>query len=56
MSLVALDIMWWHYLFGCTSGTVSYARELTSVSMCYLQGDGFNTSLSNRLLPDSDPL
>ena len=25
--------------------TVSYAWELTSVSMCYSQGDGFNTSL-----------
>ena len=42
-------------LFGCTSRTVSNARELTSVSMCYSQGDGVNTSLS-RLLPDSDPL
>ena len=26
--------------------TVSYAWELTSVSMCYSQGDGFNTFLS----------
>ena len=26
--------------------TVSYTWELTSVSMCYSQGDGFNTSLS----------
>ena len=26
--------------------TVSYARELISLSMCYSQGDGFNTSLS----------
>ena len=33
-------------MFGCTSRTVSYARELISVSMCYSQGDGFNTSLS----------
>ena len=33
-------------VFGCTSRTVSYARELISVSMCYSQGDGFNTSLS----------
>ena len=41
--------------FGCTSRTVSYARELTSVYMCYSEGDGVNTSLS-RLLPDSDPL
>ena len=32
--------------------TVSYARELTSVYICYSQGDGFNTSLS-RLLPES---
>ena len=42
-------------MFGCTSRTVLYARELTSVSMRYSQGDGFNTSLS-RLLLDSDPL
>ena len=42
-------------IFGCTSRTVSYAWELTSVFICYRQGDGFNTSLS-RLLPDSDPL
>ena len=42
-------------MFGCTSLTVSYARELTSIFICYPQGDGFNTSLS-RLLPDSDPL
>ena len=33
-------------MLGCTSGIVSYARELTSVSMCYSQGDGFNTSHS----------
>ena len=33
-------------LFGCTSRTVSYARELISVSMCYSQGDGLDTSLS----------
>ena len=26
--------------------TVSYLWELTSVSMCYSQGDGFNASLS----------
>ena len=32
--------------------TVSYARELTSVYICYSQEDGFNTSLS-RLLPES---
>ena len=25
--------------------TVPYAKELTSVSMCYSQGGGFNTSL-----------
>ena len=42
-------------MFGCTSRTVSYAWELTSVFMGYSQGDGFNTSLS-RLLPGSDPL
>ena len=33
-------------MFGCTSRTVSYASELMSVSTCYLQGDGFHTSLS----------
>ena len=32
--------------------TVSYARELTSVNICYSQGNGFNTSLS-RLLTES---
>ena len=26
--------------------TISYARGLTSVDMCYSQGDAFNTSLS----------
>ena len=47
--------------FGCTSRTVSYARELISVSICYSQGDGLDTSLSrfmycthaSRLLPSS---
>ena len=33
-------------VFGYDSITVSYAWELISVSMCYSQGDGFNTSLS----------
>ena len=42
-------------LFFCTSRTVSYARELTSVYMRNSQGDGFNISLS-RLLPCSDQL
>ena len=42
-------------VFGCTSRTVSYAWELTSVLMSYPQGDGFDTSLS-RLRPDLDPL
>ena len=42
-------------MFVCTSRTVSNARELTSVSMRYSQGDRVDTSLS-RLLPDSDPL
>ena len=32
--------------------TVSDAWELTSIYMCYSQGDGFSTSLS-RLLPES---
>ena len=37
-------------VFGYDSITVSYAAwELISVSMCYSQGDRFNTSLSNRL-------
>ena len=42
-------------LFVCTSRTVSYARELTSVYRHYSLADGFNISLS-RLLPDWDPL
>ena len=29
-------------VFEYASGTVSYAKELTSVSVCYSQGDGFN--------------
>ena len=33
-------------LFGYDSITVSYAWELISVSMCYSQRYGFNTSLS----------
>ena len=33
-------------MFAYDSITVSYASELTSVSMRYSQGDGFNTSLS----------
>ena len=33
-------------LFGYTSGTVSHAKVLTSVYMCYSQGNGFNTLLS----------
>ena len=33
-------------MFGYESITVSFAWELISVSMCYSQGDGFNTSLS----------
>ena len=33
-------------MFGYDSITVSFAWELISVSMCYSQGDGFNTSLS----------
>ena len=42
----------WIGLFGCTSRTVSYVRELMSVYIRYSQGDGFNTPLS-RLPPDS---
>ena len=34
------------YLFAYGSITVSSAWELTSVSMCYSQGEGVNTSLS----------
>ena len=33
-------------MFAYDSITVSYAWELISVSMCYSQGDGINTSLS----------
>ena len=33
-------------MFGFTSRTVLYAKELTSVSICYSQGNGFNTPLS----------
>ena len=33
-------------MFAFDSITVSSARELISVSMCYSQGDGFNTLLS----------
>ena len=33
-------------MFAYDSITVSYARELISVSMCYSQGGGFDTSLS----------
>ena len=33
-------------VFAYDSITVSYARELTSVSMRYSQGDGVDTSLS----------
>ena len=33
-------------MFAYDSITVLYARDLTSVSMCYSQGQGFNTSLS----------
>ena len=33
-------------MFGYAPKNVSYAWELTSVYMCYSQGDGFNTSLS----------
>ena len=40
-------------LFGHTSRTISYAKELTSVvSICYSQGNGFDTPLS-RLLRNS---
>ena len=31
-------------VFDYTSGTVSYAKELTSVSICYSQGKGFYTT------------
>ena len=36
-------------MFDYASGTVSYAKELTSISICYSQGDGFNISLSRLL-------
>ena len=37
-------------MFGYDSITVSYAWEFISVSMCYSQGDGFNTFLSRFVL------
>ena len=33
-------------MFEYTSRTVSYAKELTSVHICYSQGNGFYTPLS----------
>ena len=36
-------------MFEYDSIAVLYARELTSVSMRYSQGDGFNTSLSRSM-------
>ena len=36
-------------VFRYTSRTVSYAKELTSVPMCYSQGNGINTPLSRLL-------
>ena len=36
-------------MFGYTSKTVSYAKELTSVSICYSQGNGFNSLLPRSL-------
>ena len=36
-------------LFRYTSKTVSYAKELTSVYICYSEGNGFNTPLSRLL-------
>ena len=43
-------------MFGYDSITVSYAWKLMSVSMCYLQGDGFNTSLSRLCTVPTSPL
>ena len=39
-------------MFEYASKTVLYAKELTSLSMCYSQRNGFNIPLS-RLLPNS---
>ena len=36
-------------MFGYTSKTVSYAEELTLVSIYYSQGNGFNNPLSRLL-------
>ena len=36
-------------VFGYASRTVSYAKELTSVPICYSRGNGFNTPLSRLL-------
>ena len=43
-------------LFEYDSITVSYAWELLSVSMCYSQGDGFNTSWSRLCTEPTTPL
>ena len=40
-----IDLRPTHLLFGCTSRTVSYARELISVFMCCTQWVGFDTYL-----------
>ena len=36
-------------VLGYASRTVSYAKELTSVSICYSQENGFHTPLSRLL-------
>ena len=42
-------------VFGYDSITVSYAWEFISVSMCYSQGDEFNTSLSTLCTVPTSP-
>ena len=41
----------WACLIRYTPRTVSYAKELASVSICYSRGNGFNTPLSRLLRP-----
>ena len=51
----APDSMFYSELHRYVVITVSYARKLTSVSMRYSQGDGFNASLSRFIRSRSVP-
>ena len=41
-------------MFGYTSRIVSNAKELTSVSICHSQGNGFNTVIMQASAPGCD--